>query len=81
MEIDIHGMRLWEAIDEIIYYLEECRVNGIKEILIIHGYRHGKVLKDYIRSEGFIREMKRAGFVLEKKRTRNQGKTRFLIIK
>lgn len=81
MEVDIHGMRLWEAIDEILYRLEECRVNGIEMISIVHGYRHGKVLKDYIRSKGFIREIKRAGFILKKQRTRDQGSTSFLIIK
>ncbi|TXT62438.1 MAG: hypothetical protein BAJALOKI3v1_580016 [Promethearchaeota archaeon] len=79
METDIHGLHLWEAIDEILYCLEECRVNDIDEITIIHGYRHGKVLKDYIRSKGFIREMKRAGFHLRMRGLRTQGETCFQI--
>ena len=79
MEIDIHGMRLWEAIDEIIYRLEECRIQDVKSITIIHGYRHGRVLKDYIQSRGFIREMRREGFHLKKQRSPRQGATKFLI--
>ncbi|MBD3214017.1 MAG: hypothetical protein GF311_15515 [Candidatus Lokiarchaeota archaeon] len=79
MEIDIHGLHLWEAIDEIIYSLEECRVRNIDHITIIHGYRHGNVLKDYIRSKGFIKEVKRAGFHLKMSGTRNQGETHFKI--
>ncbi|MEJ2280121.1 MAG: Smr/MutS family protein [Candidatus Lokiarchaeota archaeon] len=63
MEIDIHGLRLWEAIDEILYFLEECKANDIKEISIIHGYHHGNILKDYIRSEGFIIEIAKNGFI------------------
>ena len=81
MEIDIHGMRLWEAIDEIIYRLEECRTQEVKTITIIHGYRHGRVLKDYIQSRGFIREMKREGFHLKKQRSRWQGATTFIVKK
>ncbi|MBD3216058.1 MAG: hypothetical protein GF311_25825 [Candidatus Lokiarchaeota archaeon] len=79
MEIDIHGLHLWEAIDEILYFLEECRVKDIKEITIIHGFHHGRILKDYIQSDGFIREIKKAGFRLKRKMTKNQGETRFLI--
>lgn len=80
MEIDIHGLHLWEAVDEIIYCLEECKVKNINEIKIIHGYHHGKVLKDYIQSEGFIREIKKAWFNLKRKISQNQGDTHFLII-
>lgn len=79
MEIDVHGMRLWEAIDEIIYCLEECRVQEVHAITIIHGYHHGRVLKDYIQSRGFIREMKREGFHLKKHKSSRQGATTFLI--
>ena len=34
----------WEALEEILYYLEECQTMGIREISIIHGYHGGKVL-------------------------------------
>jgi NDP-sugar pyrophosphorylase family protein len=77
MEIDVHGLHLWESIDEILYYLEECRTNGIHEIIIIHGYRHGNILKEYIRSEGFIIEMEKAGYNLEMKPPRREGITQF----
>ena len=41
MEIDLHGFELWEALEEIVCCLEECRVKGISEISIIHGYYGG----------------------------------------
>jgi hypothetical protein len=63
MDIDIPGFELWEAIEEILFKLEECRIKGIQEILIIHGYQHGQRLKSYIQSEGFIKEMAREGFI------------------
>ncbi|MBD3200657.1 MAG: hypothetical protein GF316_11625 [Candidatus Lokiarchaeota archaeon] len=79
MELDIHGMTLLEAIDEIVYSLEECRTKGDNEMNIIHGFRHGKVLKDYVQSKGFIKEMKKAGFTLIRKESQNQGQSLFNI--
>lgn len=32
MEIDLHGLELWEALEEIVYKLEECKTRGIREI-------------------------------------------------
>ncbi len=43
-ELDLHDYELWEALEEILYYLEECQTMGIREISIIHGYHGGKVL-------------------------------------
>ena len=77
MQIDIHGFELNEAIDEISYTLNACKIEGIKEISIIHGYHHGQVLKNYIRSEGFLNEMKREGYELRRKREDNPGITNF----
>jgi len=80
MEVDIHGFELWGAIEEIIYCLEECKVRGIQEISIIHGYHSGKVLKKYIQSEGFLKEIAREGFRLKMKESSNIGVSCFLII-
>ena len=80
MELDLHGYELWEALEEILYHLEECQAKGIREISIIHGYHGGKVLKRYIQSEGFIKEMARDGFQLERKSTPNPGVSCFLLI-
>jgi len=80
MDLDLHGYELWEALEEILYKLEECRVMGIREISIIHGYHGRKVLKRYIQSEGFLKEMAREGFQLERKTSPNPGVSCFLLI-
>jgi len=80
VEVDIHGFELWEAIEEIIYYLEEYKVRGIQEISIIHGYHSGQVLKNYIQSESFLKEIAREGFRLKMKESSNIGVSCFLII-
>lgn len=54
MEIDLHGLELWEVLEEIVYKLEECKTRGIREITLIHGFHRGQVLKNYIQSEGFL---------------------------
>ena len=77
MEIDMHGFELWEALEEIVFYLEECKAKDIKEISIIHGFHGGKVLKNYIQSEGFLKEMAREGFQLERKENSNPWRFKF----
>ena len=80
MEIDVHGYKLWDAIEEIIFSLEEARSKSISEIKIIHGYKHGKVIKDYIRSEGFIKELEHQGFKLRLVQIDNPGTSSFKIL-
>ena len=77
MEINIHGLELIEALDEISYTLSFCKIEGITEISIIHGCHHGQVLKNYIRSEGFLKEMKGEGYELRRKCEDNPGITNF----
>ena len=64
LEIKVHGHELWGAIDEVLSVLEECKINGDGEINIIHGYKHGQVLKNYFRSSKFLVEMARERFRL-----------------
>ena len=80
MEIDLHGLELWEALEEIVYKLEECKTRGIQEITLIHGFHRGKVLKNYIQSKGFLKEMEKEGFKLKKKNNPNSGASNFIII-
>ena len=61
LEINIHGHELWGAIDEVLSGLEECKINRDAEIKIIHGYKHGQVLKNYFRSNKFLAEMAHDG--------------------
>jgi len=80
MEIDLHGLELLEVPEEIVYKLEECQIKGIREITLIHGFHRGHVLKNYIQSEGFIKEMAKEGFKLKKKDNPNLGASSFIII-
>ncbi len=73
MEIDVHGMYLEEAIEEIIYCLDECNLKGINRISIIHGHKHGSVIKSYIQSEGFLKEIEREGYILKQEESSNPG--------
>jgi DNA-nicking Smr family endonuclease len=65
LEINVHRHELWSAIDEVLSTLEECKLNNDREIHIIHGYKHGQVLKNYFRSNKFLAEMAREGFRLK----------------
>lgn len=46
---DVHGKRLWEAELDIPAKLEEAYFLGYDTVLIIHGYRHGFTLGNYVR--------------------------------
>ncbi len=80
LEINVHGHELWGAIDEVLSALEECKINGNKGINIIHGYKHGQVLKNYFRSNKFLREMAREGFRLKMINTSDPAISSFVII-
>ena len=80
MECDVHGYELWEAIEEILYILEECRIKGDRELVIIHGYKSGQVLKNYFQSKKFLDEIARKGFNLRRKETTNPGISCFELI-
>jgi len=80
LDINIHGHELWGAIDEILSVLEECKINHDMEIKIIHGYKHGQVLKNYFRSNKFLVEMAREGFRLKLKDISNPAISSFVIL-
>jgi hypothetical protein len=80
LEINVHRHELWGAIDEVLSALEECKIKGDKEINIIHGYKHGQVLKNYFRSNKFLVEMAREGFRLNLNGISDPAISSFLII-
>jgi len=80
METNVHGHELWGAIDKVLSALEECRINGEREINIIHGYKHGQVLKNYFRSNKFLVEMSRESFQLKMKAISDQAVSSFVIL-
>ena len=77
---DLHGFRLFEAVEEIIDTIESCVSLGDFILFIIHGYRHGQVLKNYFRSKKFIEEMMELGYHLRMLNQPNPGVTAFKLI-
>jgi len=69
-----------DALDEIVYFLDDCSAKGIKEISIVHGFHGGQVLKSYIQSEGFLKEMAKQGFKLQRKKSNNSRESCFIIL-
>ena len=48
MEIDYHGLRLFEARNKICDDIIEAFEIGEGEIVLIHGFKHGSSIKSYI---------------------------------
>ena len=46
----MHGLSLEQAKAEIIYLINSVDAD-VKNILLVHGFSHGTVLKDFIRKE------------------------------
>ena len=66
MKIDLHSLTLDEAIIELkLGLLESIQMdNSIVEI--IHGYHGGQVLKTYLHSTQFERDMRKAGITISR---------------
>ena len=50
IKIDLHGLSLEQAKAEIIYHINNVDID-IKNLLLIHGYHSGTILKDFIRKD------------------------------
>lgn len=70
VEIDIHGYTEYEAIKTLEKFIVSCDKN-VKEILVIHGYHSGNVLKDMVRNSNKLRSKR----IRRRKHTMNQGET------
>ena len=68
------------SIEEIIDFIEDCLSSGEKTIFIIHGYRNGQVLKNYLRSKEFLEDMKEEGYKLKELKHPKPGASMFKII-
>ncbi|MFW9876566.1 MAG: Smr/MutS family protein [Candidatus Thorarchaeota archaeon] len=80
MKADLHGFRLFEAIEEIIDIIEDCLSSRDYSLLIIHGYRRGQVLKNYFRSKKFLEDMASEGIRIKELNYPNPGASMFKII-
>lgn len=72
IELDLHGMRVWEAQQELDRALDRAG-KEIKEVIVIHGYRGGKAIRDMVRNEF------RHPRVKQKMLSLNDGQTTFLL--
>lgn len=75
MKIDVHNFSVEDAIDEILYKLDECQYLEVSKIEIIHGYRHGTKIRDFVRSSKFDKKISRLGYQIMQKNQSNQGST------
>ena len=79
MKCDLHGFRLLEAIEEVVIKIEDCLLLKDNLLFVIHGYKHGQILKKYFRSKKFLKDMKKAGYFLKKLSPPNPGVSVFQI--
>lgn len=48
IEVDLHGMDVWDARSYLNSRINAASLN-VKEVVVIHGYRGGTALRDFIR--------------------------------
>jgi len=77
MKLNVHKLFLDDAIEEIMIKFDECVELGDKSLEIIHGQKHGTRIKDYIRSNGFLKEVARNGYEIISKNFSDGGVTIF----
>ena len=61
-EVDLHGLRLFEAEQVICEALEEAWHNDENCVLLIHGYKSGTDIKGFIWREGGLRKKLKTNF-------------------
>ena len=72
IELDIHGMYESEAEHAIRQFLSSAD-QGVREVIIIHGYRSGQVLKEMVRTR--LRHPR----IQSKLLSLNEGQTRLIL--
>ena len=70
LEIDIHGMTEFDAMKTLEKMIAKAP-SDCEEILVIHGYTQGSVLKDMVRNPNKLRSRR----IKRRKLTMNQGQT------
>ena len=77
VRLNVHKLFLKDAIDEILIKFDECAELGDNTLEIVHGHKHGTAIRDYIRNEGFLKEVSRNGHEILSKNFSNKGATVF----
>ena len=72
LEVDIHGMRVAQARQELERLIARCGPE-IHEIVVIHGYHGGRALQDMVRNE------LQSGRIRQKVLSLNNGQTTLLL--
>ena len=79
MKLNVHGLFLYDAIEEIMIKFDECIEVGDFSLEIIHGHKHGTIIKDYIRSNEFLKKATRNGYEIVNKNFSDNGVTIFTL--
>ena len=61
LSINIIGLHVDEALEQVRKYLDNCRLRGLKEVKIIHGFGSGalrKAVSNYLNSCDFVKNYK-----------------------
>jgi hypothetical protein len=77
VRLDVHKLFLKDAIDEILIKFDECVELGDNTLEIVHGHKHGTVIRDNIRKDGFLKEVNRNGYTIVGKNFSDKGATIF----
>ena len=70
VEINIHGLTEQVAIKTLEKYIVACD-KSVSEIVVVHGYHSGNVLKDMVRNSNKLRSKR----IRRRRVTMNQGET------
>jgi len=77
MKLNVHKLFLKDALDEIMFKFDECKEIGDNRLEVIHGYKHGTKIRDYLRSEGFLNDANQNGHIILNKNFSDNGVTIF----
>ena len=64
MKLDLHNFSLEEEKEELCLSFDECRENMDGRLEIVHGYKHGTAIRDYIRSDRFLNDIAKVGHAI-----------------
>lgn len=70
VEIDIHGLTEQVALITLEKFIVSCD-KTVNEIVVIHGYHSGNILKDMVRNSNKLRSKR----IRRRKLSMNQGET------
>ncbi len=63
-ELNLHAHFLDDAIALIVDTVEECSAVGVCELVLVHGYAHGDLIKKWIWSEALAAALRKVNVEL-----------------